>query len=109
MRKLEQIKKKLETKPDPSSTFEVQRARKDPHLYLETPFHTSVLYKSELRELTGIADYSIGYLQGGSGAGSLICVVAKRKDKLPQAQGQLLAYVGLLRFFRQIKGFQADV
>ena len=93
-----EMQQMLETKPDPSSKVEIENSKRDPHLYFETPFKMRVIYEGKSRELTGKADYSVGYLQGGSSSGNLICVEAKRRRDLGKAHGQLLAYMGLLRF-----------
>ena len=65
-------------------------------LYFETELKQKVNYQGQSFMLSGLADYSLGYQQRGSGSGNLVVVEAKKRYKLGKAYGQLLAYMGLL-------------
>ena len=64
-------------------------------LYLETELKQRVLYGGKPVLLSGLADYSLGYRQGGTSSGSLVIVKAKRRYQIGNSYGQLLAYMGL--------------
>lgn len=87
----------LTIQSDPLLKVEMKSFKRDANLYVETPFKLRVLYEGISRDLTGKADYSVGYRQGESSSGNLICVEAKRRGLWISAHEQVLSYMGLLR------------
>ena len=70
-------------------------SRQDICVYFETEIRQAISFKGKDYILSGIADYSLGYNDAGTGSGNLVVVEAKRRYYLPRAYGQLLAYMGL--------------
>ena len=63
-------------------------------LYFETELRQNVVYNGKQYILSGLADYTLGHEQRGSGADNLIVVEAKRRYDIGNSYGQLLAYMG---------------
>lgn len=70
-------------------------SRQDICVYFETEVRQAISFKGKDYILSGIADYSLGYNDAGTGSGNLVVVEAKRRYHLNRAYGQLLAYMGL--------------
>lgn len=70
-------------------------SRQDICVYFETEIRQAISFQGKDYVLSGIADYSLGYNNAGTGSGNLVVVEAKRRYYLPLAYGQLLAYMGL--------------
>lgn len=63
-------------------------------LSLETKLKQTIKHKGKLFTLSGFADYTLGYPHDGKLSGNLVVVEAKRKHRIGEAYGQLLAYMG---------------
>lgn len=70
-------------------------SRQDICVYFETGIRQAISFKGKDYILSGIADYSLGYNDAGTGSRNLVVVETKRLYYLPRAYGQLLAYMGL--------------
>lgn len=99
-------KKKARPQPTSSSTPFVipsksiaensaSTSRQDICVYFETEIRQAISFKGKDYILSGIADYSLGYNDAGTGSGNFVVVEAKRPYHLNRAYGQLLAYMGL--------------
>ena len=64
-------------------------------VYFETEIRQAISFKGTDYVLSGIADYSLGYKNDGTGSGNLVVVEAERRYHLHVAYGQLLTYMGL--------------
>lgn len=64
-------------------------------LFVETELRQEVMFKGKSCMLAGIADYSLGYMDGTM-SGNLVVVGAKRRYQMGDAYGQLISYMGLL-------------
>ena len=63
-------------------------------LYFETELKQKTIYEGKTVLLSGLADYSLGYRQGGASSGNLVIVKAKIRYRIGNAYGQLLSYMG---------------
>ena len=70
-------------------------SRQDNCVYFETEIRQAISFNGTDYVLSGIADYSLGYNNDGTGSGNLVVVEAKRRYYLHAAYRQLLAYMGL--------------
>ena len=86
------------TETDPRDTSKHQSEPTAIGLYFETELKQKVTYQGKQYVLSGFADYSLGHTQRGSGSVNLVVVEAKRRYKIGNSYGQLLAYMGLLFF-----------
>lgn len=70
-------------------------SRQDICVHFETEIRQAISFKGTNYVLSGIADYSLGYNNEGTGSGNLVVVEAKQLFNLQSAYAQLLAYMGL--------------